>query len=77
MEEKKRKPVAQEPHSEADCKINEPEHSHPSVDCGHEVNDGPGVGLKTHNGNDADVIHPGAPTSDHDQDPNHGPGIGM
>jgi hypothetical protein len=35
--------VAQEPHDAADCKINEPEYSHPDVDCGHTVNAGPGV----------------------------------
>lgn len=35
--------VAQEPHSESDCRINEKQHSHPDVDCGHRVNEGPGT----------------------------------
>lgn len=38
-------PVAQEPHTAADCKINESPHNNPEVDCGHYV-EGNGPHLK-------------------------------
>ena len=34
----------QEDHAAEDCRINEKEHSHPDMDCGHAVEAGPGVG---------------------------------
>lgn len=43
IKEPKRTYEAQEPHTPENCKINEMPHCHPSVDCGHYVNSGPGV----------------------------------
>lgn len=51
MEEKKKSEKniiheKQEPHDAANCRINDPKHSHPDMECGHTVNGpGPGVGL--------------------------------
>lgn len=57
--------VAQEPHTAAECKINEAPHNHPSTDCGHYVPYGPATGVSDP---DNDKYHA-------DQDTTHGPGV--
>lgn len=54
--------VAQEPHSEADCRINDDLHRHPDMDCGHTVWEGPAMAL--------DEYKDRAPA--HNCDPDHG-----
>lgn len=72
--------VAQETHDESNCRINEKQHSHPDVDCGHRVNDGPGT-LNTPDLNTYDddygkhSIVSGGPKHNLDQDPENGPGV--
>lgn len=67
---------AQESHSAEECQINEPIHSHPDVDCGHTVKDGPGVGVPKYDGHDGVIVAGmgSTPTDDPDQDPGNGSG---
>lgn len=62
----------QEPHTEKECAINEPIHSHPDVDCGHTVDAGPGKGNPKYDGHGG-VIDAGGDIPG--QDPGNGPGV--
>ena len=67
---------AQEPHTEKECKINDPLHSHPDVDCGHAVDSGPGKGIPKYDGNGGVVtVGDSGPNHDNNQDPENGPGV--
>jgi len=67
----------QEDHAAEDCRINEKEHSHPDMDCGHAVEAGPGVGeQKAVDQRPFCGPDPTAPGSiNGDQDPSRGPGV--
>ncbi len=70
----------QEPHEAADCRINEAPHNHPSTDCGHYVDAGPGAtGMPDLNmyedANGKHAIVADGPRHNLDQDPTHGPGV--
>lgn len=73
MKEKKNVHVAQEPHTAAECRINEAPHNHPDVDCGHTVWDGPAMALDEYR--DRAPSHACVPDHGHDDDPDHGPGV--
>lgn len=80
MSEKNGKHVRQEPHGEADCRINDERHSHPDVDCEHTVHSGPGTKGGAGNLNNYCDDHGkhclvGNPRHNLDQDVEHGPGV--
>ena len=69
------------PHDAAHCDINDHHNLSPADDdCGHYVNSGPGVGKPAGGGHPANGVIDAGTTPDsarhnHDQDPEHGPGV--
>jgi hypothetical protein len=69
------------PHDAAHCDINDHHNLSPADDdCGHYVNSGPGVGKPAGGGHPANGVINAGTTPDsarhnHDQDPEHGPGV--